>query len=488
MSRRPSAHASALMRRHASSSNARTFASSPFHREEYGLFIDGKQVPSCVEGSRLMVENPATTKHLAWIAEATPEDVDRAVESGQAAFDKGVWSRASTTDRSRVLHDIAAALRARIPEFAEKESLQTGRPIREMRAQLTRLPEWFEYFAALIRTSEGTVPPFSGSYVNYVKRVPLGVVGQITPWNHPLLIAVKKIAPALAAGNSVVVKPSELAPITVVELAELAHNAGLPAGVLNCVPGYGSVAGAALCANPSIKKIDFTGGTTTGRAVAAAAGHNLASSTMELGGKAPLVIFEDVDLDEVVNGAAFACFIASGQTCVTGARLIIQDTIFDAFVDRLVAKVQSIRLGDPMSDTTQMGTVINKHHLDRIHAMVTRAKAQGATIQCGGKRAEGLEGYFYEPTVLSNVTPDMEIVKEEVFGPVVAAYSFKDEAEAIHLANDSQYGLGAAIWTTNIKRAHRVAHNLDAGIIWLNDHHRNDPSSPWGGMKNSGIG
>ncbi|GAB9465895.1 Betaine aldehyde dehydrogenase [Globisporangium polare] len=476
-------NSNALSRRHLATS-----AASPFHRKEYGLFIDGKQIPSSVAGSRMAVENPATTKPLAWIAEATKEDVELAVASGRAAFESGVWSRASTTERSRVLHDIAAALRARIPEFAEKESLQTGRPIREMRAQLTRIPEWFEYFAALIRTSEGTVPPFSGAYVNYVQRVPLGVVGQITPWNHPLLIAVKKIAPALAAGNSVVVKPSELAPITVVELAELCHNAGLPAGVLNCVPGLGGVAGAALVSNSSIKKIDFTGGTATGRAVAAAAGHNLASSTMELGGKAPLVIFDDVDIEEVVNGAAFACFIASGQTCVTGARLIVHEKIFDEFVDRLVAKVRSIRLGDPMSDSTQMGTVISKEHLLRIHGMVERAKAQGATVRCGGKRAEGLEGYFYEPTVLSNVTPDMEIVKEEVFGPVVSAYSFKDEAEAIQLANDSQYGLGAAVWTTDIKRAHRVAHYLDAGIIWLNDHHRNDPSSPWGGMKNSGIG
>lgn len=217
---------------------------------------------------------------------------------------------------------------------------------------------------------------------------------QITPWNHPLLIAVKKITPALAAGNSVVVKPSELAPITVVELAELCHTAGLPAGVLNCVPGHGSIAGAALVSNPRIKKIDFTGGTATGRAVAAAAGRNLASSTMELGGKAPLVVFDDVDIDEVVNGAAFACFIASGQTCVTGARLIVHEKIFHDFVDRLVAKVQSIRLGDPMRDTTQMGTVISRHHLDRIHGMVERAKAQGATIQCGGKRAEGLEVRF----------------------------------------------------------------------------------------------
>ncbi|KAK1945833.1 Betaine aldehyde dehydrogenase 2 [Phytophthora citrophthora] len=348
--------------------------------------------------------------------------------------------------------------------------------------------EWFEYFAALARTSEGTVPPFSGSYVNYVHRLPLGTVGLITPWNHPLLIAVKKLAPALAVGNSVVMKPSELAPLTVLQLAELCHEAGLPSGVFNCVSGLGNVAGQALVEHPVIKKIDFTGGTTTGRRVAAAAGGNLASTTMELGGKAPIVVFDDVDVDEVVNGAAFACFIASGQTCVTGARLIVHERIFEELVDKLVTKVRSIRLGDPLNDRTQMGTIISEPHLLRIHAMVERAKQAGATIRCGGRRAPDLKGYFYEPTVITNVAPDMEIVQQEVFGPVVAAYSFKDEVEAVQLANDSPFGLGAAIWTTNIKRAHRVADKLEAGIIWLNDHHRNDPSSPWGGVKDSGMG
>ncbi|KAG2833236.1 Betaine aldehyde dehydrogenase [Phytophthora cactorum] len=467
---------------------ARYASSAAFDRDEYGLFIDGKFVAASGEDARLAVENPATTERLAYVANATAADVDHAVASGQSAFEAGSWSRASVSDRANVLNDIAKALRKRIPEFARKESLQTGRPIREMRAQLTRIPEGFEYFAALARTSEGSVPPFSGPYVNYTQRLPLGTVGLITPWNHPLLIAVKKLAPALAAGNSVVVKPSELAPLTVVQLAELCHDAGLPAGVFNCVPGLGAVAGQALAEHPVIKKIDFTGGTTTGRAVAAAAGGNLASTTMELGGKAPIVVFDDVDVDEVVNGAAFACFIASGQTCVTGARLIAHESIFDQVVEKLVAKVRSIRLGNPIDDRTQMGTIISEPHLLRIHAMVERASQAGATVRCGGRRAPNLKGYFYEPTVITDVTPDMEIVQQEVFGPVVAAYSFKDEADAVRLANDSPFGLGAAVWTNNIKRAHRVANNLEAGIIWLNDHHRNDPSSPWGGVKDSGMG
>ncbi|DBA03510.1 TPA: hypothetical protein N0F65_011411 [Lagenidium giganteum] len=461
--------------------------SSPF-RAEYGLFLDGREVPSTSPQSVMAVENPATTEHLTWIARATPEDVHQAVCSGATVFDSGVWSKAPVVDRSRTLHDIGAALRARIADLAEMESLQTGRPIREMRAQLTRLPEWFEYFAALIRTSEGSVPPFSGSYINYVRRMPLGVVGQITPWNHPLLIAVKKLAPALAAGNSVVLKPSELAPVSVLELAAICHSVGLPSGVLNCVPGMGVDAGKALAGHPLIKKVDFTGGTATGREVAALAARNLASSTMELGGKAPLVVFDDVELDDVVNGAAFASFIASGQTCVTGSRIIVHERLFEQFVDRFVRKVSSIRVGDPMDVSTQMGSVISKHHLDRIDGMVQRARAQGAHIRCGGKRVAGLEGYFYEPTVITNVTEDMEIVQEEVFGPVVVVYSFKDEQDGIRKANNSCYGLGAAVWSKDIKRAHRVADALDAGIVWLNDHHRNDPSSPWGGMKQSGIG
>ncbi|OWZ09548.1 hypothetical protein PHMEG_00017730, partial [Phytophthora megakarya] len=353
-------------------------------RDEYGLFIDG----AAGEDARLAVENPATTERVAYVANATSADVDRAVTSGQQAFESGVWSRASVADRADVLHRIAMALRKRIPEFAEKESLQTGRPIREMRAQLTRIPEWFEYFAALARTTEGSVPPFSGSYVNYVQRLPLGT---ITPWNHPLLIAVKKLAPALAAGNSVVVKPSELAPLTVLQLAQLCHEEGLPTGVFNCVPGLGGVTGQALAEHPTIKKIDFTGGTTTGRRVAATAGANLASATMELGGKAPIVVFDDVDVNQVVNGAAFACFIASGQTCVTGARLIVHENIFDELVDKLVAKVRSIRLGDPMDDRTQMGTIISELHLLRIHAMVESAMKDGAMARCGGRRAPELK-------------------------------------------------------------------------------------------------
>ncbi len=361
-----------------------------------------------------------------------------------------------------------------------------------MNAQLGRLPEWLEYFAAVIRTHEGTCPPFKGPYVNYVKRVPLGVCAQITPWNHPMLIAIKKIAPALAAGNSIVVKPSEFAPITVLEFAELMSEAGLPDGVFNCVAGQGA-AGAALSSNPDLDMVDLTGGTPTGRKVHEAAGRNLSACLSELGGKAPMMIFNDADLEQAVNGAAFGSFIATGQTCIAGTRLLVQEDVYDEVVSRYVEKVKGIRIGDPQDPATQMGPVINEGQLAQVKKFCDLGVEEGGKILTGGKPVEGLpehlaDGYYWPPTVIGDCTPDMRVVREEVFGPVVVAYSFKDEADAIAKANDSPFGLAASVWSRDIKRAHRVADKLDVGIVWLNDHHRNDPSSPWGGMKDSGIG
>eukprot|EP00742_Colponemidia_sp_Colp-10_P004301 GILJ01004588.1.p1 GENE.GILJ01004588.1~~GILJ01004588.1.p1 ORF type:complete len:460 (-),score=62.85 GILJ01004588.1:52-1248(-) len=360
-----------------------------------------------------------------------------------------------------------------------------------MNAQLGRLPEWLEYFGSLIRTQEGSVPPFFGPYVNYVRRIPLGVVGQITPWNHPLLIAIKKISPALAAGNSIVVKPSELAPAAVIEFAKILTEAGLPNGVLNVVTGLGAVSGKALAEHPNLAKIDLTGGTETGRAVAAAAGKNLVSVIAELGGKAPVIVFEDADIEQAINGAAFATFIASGQTCVMGARLLIHKSIYSKFMDQYLRKVKSIRVGPPSDPTTQMGPVVSKSQLNRVEHFMRIAEQEGAKVLFGGKRATGSHlnpnGFYFEPTVLE-VTPTMTVAREEIFGPVVVTMPFEDESDAIRLANDSPYGLAASVWTQNIKRGHRVAESLDVGLVWLNDHHRNDPSSPWGGMKDSGMG
>jgi len=458
-----------------------------------GLWIGGREAASA-SGAFLSVEDPARRREIARVSAASAEDIGKAVASGHEAYRSGVWSRADVRLRADVLQRISQGLRERLEELAELESRQTGRAIREMKAQLGRLPEWFEYFGALVRTAEGRTTPFLGPYLNYVQRVPLGVVAQITPWNHPLLIAVKKLAPALAAGNSVVLKPSELAPLSVLELAKICKEAGLPDGVLSVVPGHGHETGAALCAHPLVRKVDLTGGTPTGKAVGAIAGANLAGMVSELGGKAPMLVFEDADLDQAVNGAAFASFVASGQTCIMGARLLVHEAVYEEVVQRFVRKAESIRLGDPMDMATQMGPVISEAQRSRVLEAVSVAKSEGAEILCGGASpaldklpTEVSEGYFVLPTVIA-AKPGMRCVQEEVFGPFVVVYPFKDEQDAVKLANDSDFGLAAAIWTKDIMRGHRVAQELDVGIIWINDHHRNDPSSPWGGTKDSGIG
>lgn len=335
--------------------------------------------------------------------------------------------------------------------------------------------------------------------MNYVKRVPLGVCGLITPWNHPLLITIKKLAPALAAGNTVVIKPSELAPCTILEFAKLCTECGIPTGVLNVVPGYGNEAGKYICESPIIKKIDITGGTETGKKIGAVVGRNLAHYTAELGGKTPMIIFDDCrSIEQCVDGIAFASFIASGQTCIMGARLLIQDTIYDEIMDKLVKKVRSdIKCGDPQNLRTNFGPLISKGQQQKMCDFIKLANRENANILCGGKIPTydansdsdwNENGYYFEPTIIGDCTPEMSIVQNEIFGPIVVALKFSTETEAISIANNSEYGLAAAIWTSNMCRAYRVSNALDVGIIWINDHHRNDPSSVWGGMKQSGIG
>ncbi|KAI9452581.1 aldehyde dehydrogenase [Russula earlei] len=443
------------------------------------------------------VTNPATGLHICTVDAANSEDVRRAVVDAHTAFESGVWSRAPAIHRSNVLARLARALEERVPALAELETLQTGRAIREMRAQLGRLPEWLDYYAALLRTHQSFVAPTQGKLLNYVQRIPLGVVGQITPFNHPLLIAVKKLAPALAAGNSVIVKPSELAPISVLEFAQIALDAGIPGGVLSVLPGPGATTGQELVSHPLIEKVDITAGTDTGRALGSIVGGNLAAFTAELGGKAPIMAFDDADIPSAVNGAAFACFIASGQTCVSGTRLLVQSGVYDAFVSKFLEKMRGItkRMGDPINPKTAMGSIISARHLQRIHSMVEQRSS--GTILIGGQPLKGrspLDGFdfsrgsFYPPTVIEDVSLDDALWNEEVFGPVVVLNKFETENDGVERANNSRYGLGAGIWTQNLSRAHRVAAQLQTGLVWVNTHHRNDPSSPWGGMKESGIG
>ncbi|MBH8591412.1 aldehyde dehydrogenase [Paenactinomyces guangxiensis] len=457
-------------------------------KNRYDLFINGEE-QQVSTNKYFQVYNPATGEKITEVAEGGAEDVDSAVNSARQCFESGIWSRMGVSQRAKILQRIGDRLERELETFIYLESLCTGRPIREMAAQLKRLPEWFDYYAGLIRTFEGTVPPFSGNYLNYTKRVPLGVIAIVTPWNHPMLILIKKLVAALAAGNSVVVKPSEFTPITTLMLARIALDEGLPRGAFNVVTGFGPVAGAELCNHPEINKIDLTGGTQTGKKVASMAGSNLAKVSCELGGKASVLFFEDCDLEQAVNGAAFASFIATGQTCVQGARLLVHTSIYNEFAERLVEKAKSIRLGDPLELSTQMGPLISEMQLKKTEDYVQIALNEGATLLYGGTRPKEMPaGYFYQPTIFKDVHNEMRIAQEEVFGPVTCLIPFETEEEAIQLANATDFGLAMGVWTNDVKRAHAVADKLECGIVWINDHHRLDPSSPWGGVKDSGIG
>lgn len=382
---------------------------------------------------------------------------------------------------------------------------QTGRAIREMRAQVPSLVRWFKYYSSVLRTEERPVLPTSGKLHNWIDRVPLGVVVQITPFNHPLLIAVKKLAPALAAGNSVILKPSELTPLSSLLLGPILKEAGVPDGVFNVVPGFGATTGKALVSHPLVRKVDVTGGTVAGRAIGSIVGQNLARYTAELGGKAPLVVFGQADIDAAVNGIAFGAFMASGQTCIAATRIIIQNSLLSAVLTKLKVKAESIahRMGSPANVESMMGPLISSRQLAKVEDLVTDAQDSGyARVVCGGERMTGQseldgtdfsKGYYYPPTVLAS-GPGNSIVNtrvwcEEAFGPVIVVAGFDTEQEAIDLANDSEFGLGAALWTKDLSQAHRVSEAIKAGIVWVNTHHRNDPSSPWGGASSaSGVG
>lgn len=454
----------------------------------FDMFIGGRLV-SALSGETLAVENPATGETVATVPAAGQSDVDAAVAAATVA--QPGWAALAPQQRAAVLERFASLMRERMEEFVVREVEQIGRAIREMRAQLSRLPEWYEYFAAVARTHEGRVHPFGGNYFNYTRRRPLGVVALITPWNHPMLILTKKLAPALAAGNAVVVKPSELGPITTLMMAELLQEAGLPDGVYNVVTGFGPTAGRALCEHPGIAKVDMTGGTETGRHIGAAAGRQLKDFSAELGGKGSILVFDDIAARSAVSGALFASFIASGQTCVQGARLLVQETIYEDVLAQLVERTRAIRIGDPMDPRTQMGPMVCARQLKTVMKYIAIGREEGARIAYGGERLVGGEwdrGYYHQPTIFADLKPGMRVEQEEIFGPVVCVMPFRDEAHAIEMANNTQFGLAGGVWTRNVSRAHRVASKLDMGIVWINDHHRIDPSSPWGGFKDSGVG
>lgn len=437
----------------------------------------------------MQVLRPATSELLATVVEASAEDVNAACLAAFSAFQK--WSRTDTDTRALHLRRLADIVRARMTELASLESAITGRPLREMQAQMSRIPEWLEYFAGIILGLEGESNQLKGGFLTYTQYKPLGVCALLTPWNHPILILVKKLAAALAAGNTVIIKPSELAPVTPLFLAEWANEAGFPPGAVNVVTG-GASTGAAVVAHPKVARIDLTGGTTTGKHVAAAAAQRLVPCTLELGGKTPVLIFEDAQQDQAVAGALFAAFVAAGQTCVSGSRFLVQASIYDEFLEKFCKRVASLKVGDPANPSTDVGPVISAASRDRCMAFIDDSHTEGARLSYGGHPlqldAELQNGFFVPPTVFSDVTPSMRLFREEVFGPVVSFTPFQDEKEAIDIANDTDFALGAAIWSQNIHRAHRVASQIKAGVTWLNDHHKNDPRSIWGGYELSGYG
>jgi len=455
-----------------------------------GHFIDGAEV-ACEGRGTLEVLNPTNGETIARIVHGSDADVDRAVKSARRAFESKEWGGLNERSRARLVNKLADAFESHLEELYHLETLNNGRPINETRAQVSRLPDFLRYNAGLALARRDAVIPVQGPYLNYTIRTPLGVVGNSTPFNHPLMIMVKSLGPVFASGCTTVVKPSEYTPLTTLRLAQIFSEAGLPPGVFNVVTGLGPTTGKALAAHPGLDKFVLTGGTEAGRIVGALTGERFVHQTLELGGKTPVVVFDDFNVDQAVSYAAFGAFIGAGQTCICGSRQIVHEKVYDQFVAKLASKAATIRIGDPADPSVQLGPVISARQRERVLRYVKLGLEEGARLVAGGKIPEDpalARGFFVEPTVFADVKPSMKIFQEEVFGPFTSVTPFRDEDEAIALANDSCFGLAGAVRTNDITRAHRVASRLRCGIVWVNDHHRLDPASPWGGVGASGIG
>ena len=458
---------------------------------KYQLFIDGQWVDAD-SGKTFTTPNPATGETFAEIAEADKADIDKAVAAARRALE-GKWSKMSARDRGRALYKLAQLIEERAAELAELETADNGKPIREsLYVDLPQVAENFEYFAGWATKIEGETIPVPGKMFNYTLREPVGVCGQIIPWNFPLLMAAWKLAPALAAGNTVVLKPAEQTPVTAMELGKLIQEAGFPDGVVNIVPGYGETAGAALAGPPGIDKVAFTGSTEVGKLIAKAAANNLTKVSLELGGKAPNIIFADADMEQAVNGALMSIFFNQGQVCCAGSRLFVEESVKDEFLEKFKERAQRVNVGDPMDKATQMGPQVSAEQLNRIKSYVDIARGEGATVFAGGEspKLEGSfqKGYFFQPTIFSDVKNQMRVAQEEIFGPVVSVIAFQDEDDLIKQANETLYGLSAGIWTRDIVRAHRFAKEIKAGVVWINTFNMFNAASPFGGYKQSGYG
>jgi (Z)-2-((N-methylformamido)methylene)-5-hydroxybutyrolactone dehydrogenase len=457
--------------------------------EQFEHYIGGEWVAPA-SGQYFESTNPATRRPLYCAARGDATDVARAVTAARTAFEDPRWRDLSQTARGRLLRRLGDLIGEHADELARMETQDNGKLLREMRAQLATLPEYYFYYAGLADKIHGDVIPASDRRVlNYTTREPLGVVGAITPWNSPLTLTTSKLAPALCAGNTVVIKPSEHTSATVLKLAELVTLAGFPPGTVNVVTGFGPEAGQALVDHPALAKISFTGSTGTGARIATSAAGRFIGATLELGGKSPNIVFEDADVGNAAMGVVAGIFAAAGQTCIAGSRVFAHKAVYDELLERVTERARSIRIGDPLDDTTELGPLAFADQRDKVAGYVDLGRTEGARVLTGGRPTDaGLGGYFYEPTVLVDVDNSMRVVREEIFGPVAAIMPFESEDEVVRLANDTEYGLAAGVWTKDLSRAHRMASRLEAGTIWVNTYRAMSPMSPRQGFKNSGVG
>ncbi|MFC4767764.1 aldehyde dehydrogenase family protein [Effusibacillus consociatus] len=459
-------------------------------KDRYQLFINGEYVESS-NGEFFETHNPATGEVIATVAKASKEDVDKAVAAARTAFEEGKWPKFTGAKRARLLNKIAGIMTERFEELVRAEVLNSGKTVDAAKGQIMQAIEDFEFYAAAAMTLGGETKPVPNGFFNYTVKEPIGVCGQIIPWNYPLMMAAWKIAPALAAGCTVVLKPASPTPITAYMLAEICHEAGVPAGVVNVITGSGSEIGPYMTEHPGIDKVAFTGETETGKDIMARASVTLKRVTLELGGKSPNIVFDDCDIDAAVDGSLFGIFYNTGQSCEARSRLFVHEKIYDTFMEKFLEKANRIRVGNPFEKGVHVGAVISSSHEKVIDGYVKLAVEEGGEILYGGKRPEGPEfekGNWYMPTIIGNVTNNMRVAQEEIFGPVVVVIKFSDENDVIRQANDTIFGLGSAIWTKDHGRAHRVAAAIRAGIVMVNSPISAFPGTPFGGYKQSGFG